>query len=387
MIKAIVNGKLVFPDEIREGTILLEDGKILASGDVLPPKDAELIDAGGLYVGPGLVDEHNHGFINVSTGEAWTAMKDPAGMAREHLKFGTTSVTPSVSYGSSMEDFHSCIEGCKKAMAEGNTSIIGIHFEGPFTNPKYGAKSDLAWKYSRETRDEIFDLAGDAVLHCTYAPEMPDAPEFEDFLRERGVVMDLGHTEMNIEQCERAVSKGARIITHLFDAMGDWKNEPSSLEIQEASSLAALSCEGLYYELIVDSRGIHVNPHAVRLALRTAGEDRIILITDATATATGHDPSRYPPESPMSAEDLNYNDRGQLSGSRLILSNVCRNFMRFTGADVRVAFKCASTNPARALGVDDHVGSILPGRDANILFVDQDFNVKSVFFRGEKLEP
>lgn len=385
MLKAIVNSRLVFPDEIREGVLLMEDGKILASGDVVPPKGAEIIDAEGLYVGPGLVDEHNHGFIDVKTGKAWTAMKDPAGMAREHLKYGTTSVTPTVSYSCTMEDFHTCIRECKKAMSEGNTSIIGIHFEGPYINPKYGANSEGAWKIRRETYEEIFDMAGDAVLHCTYAPEIENAEEFEDDLMKRGVVMDLGHTEMNYEQCERAVRKGAKIITHLFDAMDCWKNHPSSLEIQESSSLIALSFPELYYELIADSRGIHVKPHALRFALRTAGEDRIILITDATAQETEHDPSKYPPESPKSAEDLNYNKRGQLSGSRLILSNACKNFMRFTGADVRVAFKCASTNPAKALGVDGRVGSILPGRDANILFVDEGFNVKQIYFRGEKL--
>ncbi len=385
MVKAIVNGKLVFPDEIREGTVLIEDGKILAAGDVIPPKGAEIIDAEGLYVGPGLVDEHNHGFLNPETGEAWTAMADPAGMAREHLKYGTTSVTPSVSYGCTMEQFHTCIEGCKKAMAEGNTSIIGIHFEGPYTNPKHGAKAEGAWKIERKTYEEIFDLAGDAVLHCTYAPELEKAEEFEDFLRERDVVMDLGHTEMNYEQCERAVKKGAKIVTHLFDAMDCHINHPGSLAIQETSSLITLSFPELYYELIVDSRGIHVKPHAVRLAYRTAGEDKIILITDATALATYHDPSKYPEDDPRSAYDLNYNDRGQLSGSRCILANVCKNFMKFTGADVRVAFKCAATNPAKALRVDDRVGSILPGRDANILFVDEGFNVKQIYFRGNKL--
>ena len=194
MLKAIVNGKLVFPDEIREGVLLIEDGKILASGDVIPPRGAAIIDAEGLYVGPGLVDEHCHGFIDVKTGEAWTAMQDPAGMARQHLKFGTTSVTPTVSYSCTMEDFHTCIRECRKAMSEGDTSIIGIHFEGPYTNPRHGANSEGAWEIRRETYEEIFDLAGDAVLHCTYAPELPHAEEFEDFLRERGVVMDIGHT-------------------------------------------------------------------------------------------------------------------------------------------------------------------------------------------------
>ena len=85
----------------------------------------------------------------------------------------------------------------------------------------------------------------------------------------------------------------------------------------------------------------------------------------------------------MSAPDLNFNEVGGLSGSRLVLSGACANFIRYAGADVRIAFKCASTNPAKALGLDEKIGSILPGRDANILFVDEKFNVRQVIFRGE----
>ena len=85
----------------------------------------------------------------------------------------------------------------------------------------------------------------------------------------------------------------------------------------------------------------------------------------------------------MSAPDLNFNEVGGLSGSRLILAGACANFIRYAGGDVRIAFKCASTNPAKALGLDEKIGSILPGRDANILFVDEKFQVQQVIFRGE----
>ena len=84
--------------------------------------------------------------------------------------------------------------------------------------------------------------------------------------------------------------------------------------------------------------------------------------------------------------DLRFNERGQLSGSGLVLSAACRNFMRFTGADIRTAFKCASYNPARALRLDGRVGSILPGRDANLLVVNEAFEVQKVYFRGEPVE-
>lgn len=382
-MKAFVNAKLVFPDEIREGSILVDGGKILASGDVPVPKDAEIIDLEGKYVGPGLFDIHNHGYLNVKTGEVYTAVEDPAAMARCHLRSGTTSITPTASYGNTLEEFRVCAEGCRKAMESGNTTIVGMHYEGPFTNPKYGAKSTSAWQYSRQLCQKVFDIGGDLVLHCTYAPELEGAPELEDFLNERGIVMDMGHTAMTIEDCQRAVSKGAKNVTHLFDAMGCHKDPPTALQIQETSSLVALSIPGLYYELICDSRGIHVSPHAARLAYRTAGEDHIILISDSTAKATAHDPSKYPLDDPKSAFDLNYNELGQLSGSRLRLSDSCRNFMRFTGCDVRVAFKCGAYNPAKLLKLDDRIGSILPGRDANLLVVDESFNVQEVYFQGE----
>ena len=85
----------------------------------------------------------------------------------------------------------------------------------------------------------------------------------------------------------------------------------------------------------------------------------------------------------MSSPDLNFNETGGLSGSRLVLAGACANFIRYAGGDVRMAFKCASTNPAKALGLDEKIGSILPGRDANILFVDEKFRVQQVIFRGE----
>ena len=385
-MKAFVNAKLVFPDEIREGNILVENGKILASGDVLVPQGAEVIDLKGKYVGPGLFDIHCHGYMNSRTGEAHTATEAVADMARCHLRSGTTSITPTAAFCDTYEAFERCVAGCKKAMEEGNTTIVGIHYEGPFINTNYGAKSTLAWAYSKELCQKVFDLGGDMVLHCTYSPELDFAEELEDELAKRGIVMDMGHTAMTIEQCQRAVSKGAKNVTHLFDAMGCHIAPPGSLAIQESSSLAALSVPGIYYELICDSRGIHVNPHAMRFALRTAGEDAIILISDATAWDTYHDPSKYPPEDWRSAEDLNCNDLGQLSGSRLRLMDSCQNFMKFTGTDVRVAFKCGSTNPAKLLKLDDRIGSILPGRDANLLVVDEKFNVQDVYFHGELVQ-
>ena len=180
-MKAFVNAKLVFPDEIREGNILVENGKILASGDVLVPQDAEVIDLKGRYVGPGLFDIHNHGYLNVKTGEVYTAMADPIAMAKCHLRSGTTSITPSVFYGCTLEECQVCADGCRKAIASGESTIEGMHYEGPFTNPQYGANSTSAWQYSKELCQQVFDIGGDIVLHCTYAPELECATRIGGF--------------------------------------------------------------------------------------------------------------------------------------------------------------------------------------------------------------
>ena len=385
-MKAIVNGKLVFPDAIREGVILIADGKIVASGDVSIPEEAQIIDAKGAYVGPGLFDIHCHGYAQAGENPVFfSTMENPREVAMHHLTFGTTSLTPTMGYSSTREAFLEGIRLCREAKAAGDTTIEGIHFEGPYINPKYGSHSDKAWRYSREAAQEIIDAAGSDLKHCTYAPEMPGAEELEDLILAAGAVPSLGHTEMGPESAERAAGKGARIVTHLFDAMGCCRGEYWQYGVtQDSAPIVALAIPGLYYELICDSRGIHVPAYCAKMALRTAGEDHIILITDCVSRVS-HNPSDYPEDSPMSAPDLNFNEVGGLSGSRLVLSGACRNFIRYGGGDIRTAFKCASYNPAKALGLDQKVGSILPGRDANIIFVDKDFQVQKVLFRGEEV--
>ena len=386
---AITNAKLVYPDRVQEGTLLMESGRIIAGGDVIAPAEAEIVDAHGMYVGPGLVDIHCHGYspIHGQKEEYYHAAEQPAEAARAHLRFGTTSITLSPGYSWTMAQFESCIAATKKDMATGESPIVGLHYEGPYINPNYGAASHSAWEFNKETCDKIFDLGAGLVKHCTYAPEMPFAPEFEKYMAERGVIADVGHTEMSPDDLDRAAKNGAKIVTHLFDAMGCWRgNESINITgiIQENAADVALSTPGLYYELICDSRGVHVKPANVRMTLRCAGEDHVILVTDCTPYST-HDCTKYAPDDPMSAPDLNYNTAAELSGSKLTLSVAAANFKRFTGADVRTTFKCAATNAAVALGMDDRIGSIRNGRDANVLIVDEDFRVQAVYFHGRKV--
>ncbi|MBO4298542.1 MAG: N-acetylglucosamine-6-phosphate deacetylase [Clostridia bacterium] len=192
-MKAIINARVVFPDRVVDGGgILFDEDGILASGRIKVPEGVETVDARGMYVGPGLVDEHLHGYQQY--GEAFNVVDACREVAKAHLKHGTTTMTPSAAYNLSREDFLSVISQCNQAIREGGTTIAGVHFEGPFTNPRYGSKAERAWQYSDAVCREIFDRAGRNVLHCTYAPEMECAPSLEALLAERGVIADIGHT-------------------------------------------------------------------------------------------------------------------------------------------------------------------------------------------------
>lgn len=388
-MKAIVNGKLVFPDRICDGVILMENGTIIASGEkVCVPASAEIIDAKGLYVGPGLLDQHLHGYS--ACGDRVDVIHDARAVAELHLKHGTTTITPSTAYSCTKEDFLRIVEQCVALSEDRNSTIAGIHFEGPFINASKGANSHLAWEYSDEACEMIFESAKGHVLHCTYAPEMPWAEKVEGYLNRYGVIPDIGHTSADPASIERAVKNGAKIVTHLFDAMGHFlgvaEAASQTADPQDCVSDVVLSIPGLYYELICDSRAIHVTRVSQRMTLRCAGEDHVILISDCTGRKAVLNRSDYPPEDPKSAEDLNFNMLGQLSGSSLTTAMSAQNFKKSTGADVRVVFKCASTNSAKALGLFDRVGSIDAGKDANIVFVDEDFTVKEVYFLGERVE-
>ena len=392
-MKAIINAKLCFPEEIREGSLLMEGKTILAAGDVKIPEGAEIIDARGLYAGPGLVDEHCHGYQQC--GEFANIVDDPLAVAANHLLHGTTSITPSAGYTNSLESYLFMIGECQKGAADENSSIVGMHFEGPFVSSRFGAHSELANPYSREFCDKIFAAAKGMTVHSTYAPEIPAAPEYERLLTENGIIHDIGHTGAGPADIERAVANGARIVTHLYDAMGNYRGvEEASFvtgDPQDCVSDIVLGTPGLYYELICDSIGAHVTKYSIRKAYRAAGEDFIILITDSTAhkdiPVTEEARAKvFDHFGVYEVDDLNFNDLGELSGSRLTLDKGCHNFMKATGCDVRVAFKCASTNPARALGLSAKIGSIEAGHDADILLVDDDFYVHKLFFKGKEIE-
>ena len=423
-MKAVINGKLVLPGGISEG-ILLIDGPLITG--LLPgdpsvlPKGIEIIDAGGLYVGPGLIDQHLHGYHQY--GEGFDIIENTKETALSHLKHGVTTVTPSPSYSLRMDRYLSIIDQCNEEIRrterilsgelpfdEMPSPIAGIHLEGPYINPRQGAGRKYAWKYSDEAFRRLFTAGGKNILHCTYAPEMPHAEKVGQMIREYGVTMDIGHTEADPESMYRAVQHGAKIITHLFCATGNAKGVHAfdlTGDAQDGVSQVALSLPGLYYELICDRHHVHAAASSIRLALRCAGPEHIILVSDCTYHKRADcNPEEYENafssyKKEASAEelpspgaswfdrtgtpDINLSREGRLFGSRLTVAQCAKNFMETTGADLSTVFLCASQNSAKALGISDRFGAVTPGHFANLVFVDDAFTVHDVLFYGKKL--
>lgn len=377
-MKAIINGTLVFPDRITDGIVLIEGDRIVASGNVNIPAGAEIIDATGLYVGPGFVDQHSHGYQHC--GESIPVKVDPQAAAMAHLKHGVTTYIPSTDYSDTLEEHEKVIQLCVETLNSGvDTPIMGIHLEGPYINRLFGSNSLGAMDYDDDVCEKLFAMASPYVRHCTYAPELPTAPRLEEKMRKYGITGAIGHTNAGPADVERAVAYGARIATHLYDASGcDRSFEDAAKLTQHPQNCTAnilLGIPGMYYELICDSAQMHTTKYSVCEALRAGGEDYIVLISDAFVETAEQ----------KEENEVNFDVTGCLSGSRLCLPEAIRNFIKFTGVDMKAAFKCAATNSAKALGLFDTVGSIDAGKLANVVLVDPSFHVKKVFFKGQEV--
>ena len=380
MKKAIINTKIILPDSmIRDGVIIIEDGKILDFGSKLPTDGMEIIDAGGAYTGPGLIDIHTH-----ADGDTFFT-EDPVKAANTILMHGVTDVLPALYFNMNADQLVEAVKTVRGAMESGKANnIIGLYMESPYLNPKFGCNRESnPWKdvVSKERFAKVVDAAYDIAKVWCLAPERENIDEFVDYVKAKNpaAIFSVAHSEAEPADIERLMPKGLKLATHHTNATGTLYKYP---ECRTACvDETALYNDSIYVELICDKIGIHVAPYMLRLIRKIKGDDRIILIADAFVE---HGP--IPSDDLYAgADDINFDFAGEIAGSKMILDGPCRNMMYHTGASLCQVFKYASTNPARMLGLTDR-GIIAKGNVANLITVDADFNVQSVYLGGEKVK-
>lgn len=377
---AITNAILVMRDHlIRDGVILVEEGKIAAFGtakQVQIPPQAETIDAGGLYVGPGFVDIHTH-----SDGSVFF-YEDPKAVGH-HLVHGTTTILAALYFSMDTQAFVDAMDTIRSAMHDpACRNLAGIYMEGPYMNPKFGCDRERnPWNGPVDPvrYQPIIDAGWDLVKVWGLAPERENILDFVlDVKRKNpGAVFSVAHSEASPQQVEALMPYGLRIGTHHTNATGDRILYP---EVRGVCVDEAVNYNSdIYAELICDSMGIHVDPYMLRLVRKIKGDDRIILISDAYAS-DGPVPPGY-----EGVDDINFDHSGEIAGSKLTLDIACRNMMVHTGASVCDVFRFASYNPARALGFADR-GEIAVGKRADLVVVDHLMGMHRVFIEGEAVK-
>ncbi len=375
---AIKNATLVMRDHlIPNAVIVLQDGQIASFGEMRNtpiPDGAEVVDAGGLFVGPGLIDIHNH-----AGGGHWY-YDEPIAAAQHNLAHGTTTQLACLYFNMSSKQLVEQIACVKAAMATPDGApIAGFYMECPYMNPKFGAdRENNPWKGPIDPKEyqPVIDAVGTDAKVWVLAPERENILQFVlDAKKDNPTVrFSVGHSEASPRQIEDLMPYGLCIGTHHTNATGDriFYPEVRGVCVDEAVNYN----REIYAELICDSMGIHVDPYMLRLVRKIKGEDRIILISDS-CVFDGPIPPGYD-----GVDDINFDWAGEIAGSKLTLDVACRNMMKHTGASIVDVFRYASYNPSRAIGFLDR-GEIAVGKRADLVIVDHWMNVKNVIYKGE----
>ncbi|WP_405664782.1 N-acetylglucosamine-6-phosphate deacetylase [Streptomyces sp. NBC_01166] len=367
----LAGARVVLPTgTVENGRVIVEGTRIAGS----TREDARTVDLSGHWVVPGFVDIHNHGGGGASfaTGTA----EDALTAVRAHRAHGTTTVVASTVTGEM--DFLARQAGMLSELVE-QGELAGIHFEGPFISPcRKGAHSEglLRDPDPAEVR-KLLDAARGSARMVTLATELPGGIESVRLLAEHGVIAAVGHTDATYEQTVEAIDAGATVATHLFNAM------PAIGHRAPGPVAALLEDERVTVELIND--GTHLHPAALELAYHHAGAARVALITDAMDAAGGGD--GFYELGPLAVEVKDGVARlvegGSIAGSTLTLDTAFRRAVTVDRIPVDDVVRSISANPARLLGLYDRIGSLDPGKDADLVVLDADFALKGVMRRGE----
>lgn len=377
-LKYITGGKIVLPDSVVCGKSLAYDsdsGKIVGIVDEIP-NGAEVIDAKGNFVAPGLVDIHIHGYLNEDASDA-----KPEGikkMAYGVAKNGVTAFLPTT-MTVSKDEIIAALNTVRSLKEESKSwdgaEIIGVHAEGPFINPsKKGAQAEE----NILVPDADFILENsDIITSVTLAPEMDkDHQCIKKLAAQSNVLISMGHTGANYEQAVSAVKDGVGHTTHLFNAM-------TPLAHRDPGVVGAALATDVSVELICDTFHIHPGVFSI-IAKQKPG--KLCLITDCTRAGGMPDGEYDLGGQPIFLKGIECRlADGTIAGSVLKLNNAVKNVLDHTALPVNEVFKMATLNPANAIHQGDRIGSLEKGKDADIIITDENINVLRTIKKGRTI--
>lgn len=375
-LKYVIKAKEIFTQEgiIEDGYLTVEDNIIsnLDKGD----KGLKAINLEGYRIIPGLIDMHIHGANGFDTMDAsYDSLNE---ISKYLARNGVTAFLPTT-VTSRWNRLLDALKSVKEGILRGveGASILGSYVEGPYISTKQkGAHSEEFIR--RVSIDELKELIGaseNTIRVVTIAPELEGALNAIKFLRANNINVSMGHTDAIAREVKEAVSLGANIAVHAFNAMrGIHHREPGA-----AGEFMIL--DEVYAELIAD--GIHVHPDIIKMLLRCKGPDKTCLITDCMMAGGLSDGEYMLGELKVIVKDsICRISNGSIAGSTLRLMDGVKNLIKFTDINPLKAVHSASLVPAKILSLDDKMGSIREGKIANLTIVDDDYNTVMTIVNG-----
>ncbi|MDB5121907.1 MAG: nagA [Mucilaginibacter sp.] len=382
----IYNGRVITPEKIyQRGTVLVTDGVITAvmEGDTTVSDYIE-IDAGGDYISPGFIDIHVHGggghdFMDASE-EAFLKI------AETHAKYGTTAMVPTT-LTCEKDDLLHTLELYKQADKNNinGAQFLGMHLEGPyFAMNQRGAQDP---RFIRDPDpDEYKDILSqsDVIVRWSAAPELKGAIAFGQYLKSKGILPAIAHTDAIYEEVIEAFENGYTLATHLYSGMSGVSRRNAFRYAGVIES--AFIIDGMDVEVIAD--GIHLPAPLLKLVYKIKGAHKIALITDAMRAA-----GMPPGESMLGnlkhglkviVEDgvAKLPDRSSFAGSVATADRLVRNMVTLADVPLKEAVQMMSINPANIMSVGHKKGSLSAGKDADIVIFNDHIDIKKTIVKG-----
>ena len=386
-------GTIVLPDH------LLRDGCVWVSGDriqAVDPSPASLskspetvVDLVGGYLVPGFVDIHVHGGAGADFMDGDEAAFRT--ICQAHLRHGTTSLLPTTTVARHEQHLR-FLATCRQLQGKntGGARILGAHFYGPYFAPEARGCHPLAPARPPHPAEyeQYLDYA-DAIVTATVAPELPGAEAFVRACRARGIRCNAGHTHATFEQMQAAIAWGVSHVDHLFCAMSDRARlrQSQAYPMRGGVMEATLFFDELTTEVIAD--GKHLERELLMLAYKLKGPDKLALVTDCNRALDMADGEyMFGPkdggERILRRDGVGVMPDGQALASGVMGMDHClKTFYQLTAYPLPEVVKMATLTPARIAGRDADLGSIAPGKRADLVVLDSDLNVQKVFMSGQ----
>ncbi|EAE7487283.1 N-acetylglucosamine-6-phosphate deacetylase [Listeria monocytogenes] len=373
-VKVCKDNELIDMSVVTEGHLIKE---VLPKNKIIAEEYSEeaIFDGNGGLLIPGMIDVHIHGAKNYDMMDGSTESIQAVSMACAETGCTSFLVT---SVSSSLEDLIQMIRQTKKVIGkEKGAKIAGIHLEGPYLNiEKKGMQNPAHLRHpDLKEMKKIFDEADGLIKMVTIAPELPGGIELIDFLKKRGVVVAIAHSNATYEEAQDAFEKGASHITHCFNAM------PAIHHRAPGLVAAALENDSISVQAIVD--GVHLHPGIVRLIHKIKGPDKMVLTTDALqAMGVGDGEYIFGGHQVTVTEGVARLQDGTLASSTVTMNKSLRLNNEF-GINLQDTIQMATSTPADILGMKN-LGRIEKGYSADLVLLDKKFEVLSTWINGEK---